>query len=157
MISFMANPISYHSAEFMKTNNQYSGAGAVSGAPLVWLRVEAMFVLILSILLYAHSGASWWRFGLLFLAPDLAMAGYWLNARTGAIAYNAVHSYVGPLALAGAALAGMQLVDLDHGWLAYAFIWTAHIAFDRALGYGLKYPEGFKSTHLGLLGKRVEA
>ena len=137
MISFMANPISYHSAEFMKTNNQYSGAGAVSGAPLVWLRIEAIIVLILSIL--------------------LAMAGYWLNARTGAIAYNAVHSYVGPLALAGAALAGMQLVDLDHGWLAYAFIWTAHIAFDRALGYGLKYPEGFKSTHLGLLGKRVEA
>jgi hypothetical protein len=148
----MANSISYHFAEFMKTNNQYSAAGGVIGAPLVWLRIEAIFVLILSILLYAQSGASWWRFGLLFLTPDLAMAGYWLNARTGAIAYNVVHTYAGPLALAVAVM-----VDLNHGWLAYVFIWTAHIAFDRALGYGLKYPEGFKSTHLGWLGKRVEA
>ena len=153
----MTNSISLHLAEFMKTNKQSSGAGGVNGAPLVWLRTEAIIVLILSILLYAHSGASWWRFGLLFLTPDLAMAGYWLNERIGAIAYNVVHSYVGPLALAGGALVGMQLVDLNHGWLAYEFIWTAHIAFDRALGYGLKYPEGFKSTHLGLLGKRVEA
>jgi hypothetical protein len=153
----MANSISYHLAEFMKTNNQNSGAGNVNGAPLVWLRSEALFMLILSILLYAHSGASWWRFGLLFLTPDLAMAGYWLDGRIGAIAYNVVHSYVGPLALAVAALVGVQLVDLNHTWLAYAFIWTAHIAFDRALGYGLKYPDGFKSTHLGSLGKRVEA
>jgi len=26
---------------------------------------------------------------------------------------------------------------------------VAHIGFDRALGYGLKYPSGFKDTHLG--------
>jgi hypothetical protein len=31
---------------------------------------------------------------------------------------------------------------------AYVLIWTAHIAMDRALGYGLKYPTAFKSTHL---------
>jgi hypothetical protein len=28
-------------------------------------------------------------------------------------------------------------------------IWIAHIGFDRALGYGLKYPDSFKATHLG--------
>jgi hypothetical protein len=27
-------------------------------------------------------------------------------------------------------------------------IWTAHIGFDRALGYGLKDTSGFKNTHL---------
>ena len=29
-----------------------------------------------------------------------------------------------------------------------ALIWLAHIGFDRLLGYGLKYPTGFKDTHL---------
>ena len=31
---------------------------------------------------------------------------------------------------------------------AFALIWIAHIGFDRALGYGLKYPTFFKETHL---------
>lgn len=131
----------------MKTNNQGFGAGCVNGTPLVWLRMEGLFVLILSILLYAHSGASWWRFGLLLLAPDLSMAGYWSNARVGAVVYNVAHSYVGPAVLAVGAVAGFH-----HGWLPYALIWAAHIGLDRALGYGLKYPEAFKITHLGLLG-----
>jgi len=30
----------------------------------------------------------------------------------------------------------------------YALIWLAHIGFDRALGFGLKYPTHFKDTHL---------
>ena len=34
-----------------------------------------------------------------------------------------------------------------------AAIWTAHIAMDRALGYGLKLPTGFTDTHLGRIGK----
>jgi hypothetical protein len=33
-----------------------------------------------------------------------------------------------------------------------AIIWFVHIAVDRAVGYGLKYPEGFKETHLSRLG-----
>jgi len=32
-------------------------------------------------------------------------------------------------------------------------IWLAHIGFDRALGYGLKYASGFGFTHLGRIGK----
>lgn len=31
----------------------------------------------------------------------------------------------------------------------YIIIWVAHIGFDRALGYGLKYASGFGDTHLG--------
>ena len=27
-------------------------------------------------------------------------------------------------------------------------IWLAHIGIDRAIGYGLKHPTGFKDTHL---------
>ncbi|MEM6559127.1 MAG: DUF4260 family protein [Myxococcota bacterium] len=38
--------------------------------------------------------------------------------------------------------------------LPYLTIWIAHIAFDRALGFGLKSPAGFKHTHLGQFGKQ---
>ena len=37
--------------------------------------------------------------------------------------------------------------------LSIAMIWLAHIGFDRALGYGLKYESGFGFTHLGRIGK----
>ncbi|MCR4159401.1 DUF4260 domain-containing protein [Kerstersia gyiorum] len=30
------------------------------------------------------------------------------------------------------------------GLIAAGLIWTAHIGFDRALGYGLKYGQGFR-------------
>jgi len=131
----------------MKTNDQTGHAGIVQGEPLVWLRMEGLFIFILNILLYARSGASWWLFALLLLTPDLAMAGYWLSARSGAAMYNVAHSYVGPVVLASAALATSHAALLP-----YCLIWAAHIALDRALGYGLKYPESFKSTHLRWLG-----
>ena len=34
-------------------------------------------------------------------------------------------------------------------------IWAAHIGIDRALGFGLKYPDAFSSTHLGGIGGRA--
>ncbi|MDU3890869.1 MAG: DUF4260 family protein [Serratia liquefaciens] len=37
-----------------------------------------------------------------------------------------------------------------------ALIWGAHIGFDRALGYGLKYASGFADTHLGGLGRKPQ-
>ena len=36
-----------------------------------------------------------------------------------------------------------------------SLIWCAHIGFDRALGYGLKYDAGFSFTHLGRIGRRA--
>ncbi|MCS4316879.1 hypothetical protein M2407_001178 [Serratia sp. BIGb0234] len=41
-------------------------------------------------------------------------------------------------------------------WLMAALIWGAHIGFDRALGYGLKYASGFADTHLGGLGRKPQ-
>jgi hypothetical protein len=131
----------------MKTNNQNFDTGTVHGVPLILLRAEGVFVFILSILLYAHTGAPWWRFAALLLVPDVVMAGYWINARWGAIFYNAGHSYIGPLCLAG-----FTVLSPHTGLLPYLLIWSAHIAMDRALGYGLKYSAGFKETHLGRLG-----
>ncbi|MBD9376579.1 DUF4260 family protein [Pseudoxanthomonas sp. PXM04] len=34
-----------------------------------------------------------------------------------------------------------------------ALIWLAHVGFERAPGYGLKYESGFAHTHLGLIGR----
>jgi hypothetical protein len=82
----------------------------------------------------------------------VAMAGYWLGARWGAVCYNVAHSYGVP-----AVLMGMAMLTGHAAWLPYLFIWSAHIGMDRALGYGLKYPDSFKHTHLSWVGKRTEA
>jgi hypothetical protein len=120
-------------------------------APLVlFLRLEGLAAATIAALLFARSGANWWLFAALWLAPDLSMLGYLINPCWGARAYNAVHSYVTPAALAAAAL-----VLHRHGLLPFALIWVNHIGIDRLMGYGLKYPEGFGWTHLGRLGKRL--
>jgi hypothetical protein len=111
--------------------------------PGVILRVEAAVVLVFSVILYRHAGGTWPRFALLFLVPDLSLAGYALTVRFGTVLYNTVHTYVGPLVLAGFAIFGAR-PEL----LLYTLIWTAHIGMDRALGFGLKYPTRFQDTHL---------
>jgi hypothetical protein len=112
------------------------------------LRLEGLALFGMSILLYARSGATWSQFAWLFLLPDLSFAGYLLGARAGAVAYNTLHSELGPLLLAAAALTGIA----PHAALPIALIWAAHVGLDRALGYGLKYADAFTHTHLGLIG-----
>jgi hypothetical protein len=124
-------------------------AGFASGSVRATLRMEGAAAFAAAAALYAHAGLSWRLFALPFLVPDLAMLGYLAGARAGAVAYNVAHTYALalPLALAGF-LAGEPAV------LAVALIWVAHIGFDRALGYGLKYPSAFGDTHLGRVGRR---
>lgn len=127
-------------------------AGATTGAVRVTLRVEALVVLLLLLAAYHHrSDAGWGMFAALFLIPDLAMLPYLSSTTAGAVAYNAAHSYVGPSSLvaAGAMLAAPACVTI-------AIIWAAHIAFDRAMGYGLKYATAFGDTHLGRVGRASE-
>ena len=129
-----------------------SDCPAVTGTPLWLLRIEGVALLILAIAVYARGGSSWVMFVMLFLAPDISFAGYLMGARTGALAYNAVHSTVLPIALAlYGRLSGMDL------FVNLALIWLAHIGFDRALGYGLKYEAGFAFTHLGRVGRAAKA
>ncbi len=111
--------------------------------PRTLLRLEGAIALVVSLFFYHSTHASWLRFALLFLLPDISMLGYTVNARIGAISYNAVHSYAAPLILAAGALGTNHIAVL-----ALSLIWTAHIAFDRLLGFGLKYPTRFKDTHL---------
>ena len=115
---------------------------------LVLLRLEALAVLVVAVLIYGHTSSRWGLFALLFLTPDLSMLGYLAGPRLGAWCYNAVHTYVGPLALV--VISWFTDSELH---LALGLIWLAHIGFDRLLGYGLKTTEGFGFTHLGRIGK----
>ncbi|HZZ62728.1 MAG TPA: DUF4260 domain-containing protein [Roseiarcus sp.] len=126
-----------------------TASGVASGWARAILRLEGAAAFAASAALYAHAGFSWPLSAALFLAPDLAMLGYLAGVRIGAGAYNAAHTYALalPLALFGF-LAGRPTI------LAVALIWIAHIGFDRALGYGLKYPTAFRDTHLGRIGRR---
>ena len=111
--------------------------------PALLLRIEEASLLIAALLLYAHLNFSWLLFAALFLAPDLSMLGYIANPRTGAAVYNFAHVLLLPLTLFALAFA----TNRPHV-TAIAIIWFSHIAFDRLLGYGLKYPAHFKDTHL---------
>ena len=129
------------------SREQASGAAAAGGVRAL-LRLEGAVVLGVALAAYAQYGLGWGVFALWLLAPDLAMLGYLAGPRVGAALYNATHSYVGPsLLLALGVLAATPWA------VAGGLIWCAHIGFDRALGYGLKYAAGFGLTHLGRIGR----
>lgn len=117
------------------------------GAVRLWLRLEGLAALSVSVWLYARYPSSWALFALLFLAPDLSLAGYLAGPRAGASVYNLVHSYTLPL--------GVLLLGISRGNLLVplALIWTAHISFDRLIGFGLQYPAGAGETHMGHVGR----
>jgi hypothetical protein len=72
------------------------------------------------------------------------MRGYRGGATVGAAWYNAAHTDLVPVALGAVGLAGGHPAVF-----LVALIWGAHIGLNRALGYGLTYPDGFTATHLG--------
>jgi Domain of unknown function (DUF4260) len=122
-------------------------AGAVEGMPRLLLRIEGAALALAALYAYSRIGAPWWLFAVLILAPDVSFAGYLLNTRVGAIAYNTLHVTFGPLILGAL---GFLLPSFD--LIAVALIWATHIGIDRALGFGLKYGAGFGLTHLGRIG-----
>jgi hypothetical protein len=112
------------------------------------LRIDGAVIFIATLAAYHLLGGTWWLFALLILAPDLAMLGALAGKHAGTRLYNLAHIYAVPV--------GIGLVAWFAGaayLLPYMLIWVAHIAIDRALGYGLKYPGSFHETHLGLTGK----
>ncbi|MER0238348.1 DUF4260 domain-containing protein [Fulvimarina sp. MAC8] len=123
--------------------------GFATGTPKLLLRAEAAIVLAVAISIYHHIGASWTLFALLLLVPDLSMLGFLAGPRIGARVYNAAHWYGTPMI---ACYVGF-LWDVPM-LLAIGLIWIAHIAFDRLIGAGLKYENGFRFTHLGEYGAK---
>ncbi len=122
------------------------------------LKIEEFFLFGLVLFLFARLDYSWGasRYLLLFLAPDLSMLGYLANPRLGAWtlrhtqggAYNLVHHK-------GVSVALYVLgYLLSAPWLMFAgTILLGHSSLDRVFGYGLKYPDKFRNTHLGVIGR----
>jgi hypothetical protein len=112
------------------------------------LKLEGFALFVLSIFLFSRLSYPWWVYPLLFFVPDISMIGYVHDTRLGAWIYNIVHHYgisIG-LYLLGFFL-GSPLLQL------IGVILLGHSSLDRALGYGLKYPDAFSNTHLGKIGK----
>jgi hypothetical protein len=115
----------------------------LASLPRLLLRVEGLVLCAAALALYVREDFSILALVLLFLAPDLSFVGLTAGPRVGAVAYDAAHTYVGPILLASVSV----IVEWDAG-VALGLIWLAHIGIDRALGYGLRYPDAFRETHL---------
>jgi len=111
--------------------------------PAVFLRIEGAALLVAAVMLYFRADYEWWLFLVLLLAPDVGAAGYLLGPKIGAALYDTAHCEALPIALAV-----VGVLNSSNSCLKIALIWLAHIGMDRAVGYGLKYPTGFKDTHL---------
>lgn len=112
------------------------------------LKTEELAEMLLAVAVFSQLPYAWWVLPATFLLPDLSMLGYLAGPRVGAISYNLLH-YKGlavAVGLAGWAL-GQPLL------LLAGTVLLLHSAFDRALGYGLKYGSGFQHTHLGQIGR----
>ncbi len=112
--------------------------------PKPLLHIEGGCVVVVSCILYQQVHGHWSWFLILLLVPDLSMLGYLINKRLGAVCYNFVHTYSVPLLFF---IVSRLLHNQSWDWVL--LIWIAHIGLDRAIGYGLKYPTGFRDMHLG--------
>jgi Domain of unknown function (DUF4260) len=112
------------------------------------LRAEGLALLAIATFLYSQAQSGWLLFALLFFVPDVSFLAYLGGPKLGVFGYNCLHSTIGPILLfvLGHSLWPQEAIA------AIALIWAAHVGFDRALGYGLKYASGFKDTHLGRIG-----
>lgn len=112
------------------------------------IKTEELALLLVGVFLVDMGNHSWKWFAICFFLPDISMLGYLGGNRVGAVLYNIFHYrfFAVILYLTG--------VFMGYNWLSFAgLILFCHIAFDRMLGYGLKYSTGFKNTHLGKIGK----
>ncbi|MGB3775000.1 MAG: DUF4260 domain-containing protein [Leeuwenhoekiella sp.] len=112
------------------------------------LKFEELGLFGLSLLLFSQLDYAWWVFPLCILLPDLSMFGYLIDTKTGALLYNFFH-HKGVAIIVFALGFLLQIQSL----LLIGIILFGHSAMDRIFGYGLKFSDDFKNTHLGWIGK----
>ena len=113
------------------------------------LQLEEIAQFCLAVFLFSQLYYPWWLFPICLLLPDVSMLGYLINPKIGAWLYNFVHHK----------LVGIFILILGY-WLEIpllqfvGIILFAHSSMDRIFGYGLKFEDDFKHTHLGWMGKK---
>lgn len=113
------------------------------------LRAEQIGIFVASVSALVWLSVPWWVYPILVLGPDISMFGYLAGNKIGGALYNIFH-----LQGVGAVLAVMGLNPNYQNCLIAGVIIIGHSAMDRIFGYGLKYSNGFKYTHLGEIGKK---
>jgi hypothetical protein len=111
------------------------------------LRLEELLLFGLALFLFSALDYGWGWYALLFLAPDLSALGYLINPRVGSWTYNFVH-HKG----VSAALYVLGSVTANPALMFAGTLLLGHSSLDRVLGFGLKYPDAFQHTHLGMIG-----
>jgi hypothetical protein len=112
----------------------------------ILLKLEYAALFLVSIALFAALPYAWWWYPVLLLVPDVGMIGYLINPRIGAFTYNVTHWLpVGLVLVVIGTHHNLPLLTLA------GVILLGHSAMDRMLGFGLKYRDSFKHTHLGTL------
>lgn len=109
---------------------------------LLQLEELAMFLGCIYLLYMEH--VEWWVYLLLVLGPDIGMLGYLVSNKFGATTYNLFHHKGIAIVVYVAGVMGQNEVVQLAGLVLFG-----HSSMDRVFGYGLKYFEGFKQTHLG--------
>ena len=120
------------------------------------LKLEELAMLIGSIVLLYLSSVQWWWYLLLALGPDISMIGYLAGNKIGAWLYNIFHHKAVALIIFMIGLL-VELPGDPHvrvSIINIGIVLFGHSSMDRFFGYGLKYKNGFKFTHLGEIGKR---
>jgi hypothetical protein len=113
------------------------------------LKLEEFLLFGLALFLFDQLEYAWWLYAVLFFAPDLSMFGYLWGPKVGAITYNIVHHKALAISLyILGAIWGQPSLQLA------GVVLLGHSSLDRVFGYGLKYPEAFHSTHLGIIGRQ---
>lgn len=112
------------------------------------LKLEELLMFILGAYLFNLLGMSWWWFFGLLLLPDIGALGYLINTKIGAITYNLFHHK-------GIAIVFYFIgIYFENDMVKLVgIILFSHASIDRVFGYGLKYFDSFKNTHLGEIGK----
>ena len=112
------------------------------------IQLEEFGMFLLGIFLFSQLSFVWWWFPALLLTPDVSMIGYAAGNKTGAITYNLFHHKAVAVIVYISGFYFKQEV-----WMLAGTILFAHSCMDRMFGYGLKTFTGFKTTHLGEIGK----
>ncbi len=113
------------------------------------LKLEEAGQFLLSIFLFTQLDYAWWVFPACLLLPDISMLAYAINTGVGAVVYNIFHhKLTALLVLAAGFIFQIPILSLA------GIILFGHSAMDRIFGYGLKYPDDFKHTHLGWIGRK---
>lgn len=107
------------------------------------IKLENLALALAALVAYHQLFNSWWLLAIFILVPDISMLGYLINPRFGSICYNTVHTYI-----FAAVFLGIGLISAIHWMVMAGLILIVHIGIDRLFGYGLKYSDSFKHTHL---------